>query len=267
MLRLHLSHGRLAAAKNALQAETKKPPCIAEKSSVQWAPSWATWWARRSTTSEEIESHWQTFLDELDRLAALHGEFAEIERVTALIRQSGAPVWAQRLSMSPAAVKDDPEIPALWNDAWMWSRQRGYLEAIDGRGRIFQLNTERRAVEKDLARANQDLVEQLTWLQLREILDQDRGIFRTSVIHGEHCGYRRGTGASTPSLRQCARARWPRRSSVRCWIMPHWRISESFLRTGVFDLRDRDEASQSDSWAIPALLRAKNCLSSATISR
>ncbi len=50
-------------------------------------------------------------------------------------------------------------------------------------------------------------------------------------------------------------------SSVPCWIMPTWRVSDSLPSDcGSFDLVIIDEASQSDITALPAILRAKKLL-------
>ena len=49
--------------------------------------------------------------------------------------------------------------------------------------------------------------------------------------------------------------------AVPCWILPEWRISETIpSEVGLFDLVIIDEASQSDIWAFPALLRGKKLL-------
>lgn len=49
--------------------------------------------------------------------------------------------------------------------------------------------------------------------------------------------------------------------AVPCWIMPHHRVSESLpAELGNFDLVIIDEASQSDAWALPAILRGKKIL-------
>ena len=49
--------------------------------------------------------------------------------------------------------------------------------------------------------------------------------------------------------------------AVPCWIMSHARISEAMPpRLGAFDLVVVDEASQSDLWALPAILRGKTIL-------
>ena len=49
--------------------------------------------------------------------------------------------------------------------------------------------------------------------------------------------------------------------AVPCWIMDHSRISEAMpADIGAFDLVIVDEASQSDLWALPAILRGKTIL-------
>ncbi|WP_346656577.1 AAA domain-containing protein [Pseudomonas sp. SWRI51] len=49
--------------------------------------------------------------------------------------------------------------------------------------------------------------------------------------------------------------------AVPCWIMSHAKISESMpAEIGAFDLVIVDEASQSDLWALPAIVRAKKVL-------
>ena len=49
--------------------------------------------------------------------------------------------------------------------------------------------------------------------------------------------------------------------AVPCWIMNHGRISEAMpADLGTFDLVIVDEASQSDLWALPAILRGKKIL-------
>lgn len=46
--------------------------------------------------------------------------------------------------------------------------------------------------------------------------------------------------------------------AVPCWIMSHNKVSETLPATlGSFDLVVVDEASQSDLWALPAVLRGK----------
>jgi len=72
----------------------------------------------------------------------------------------------------------------------------------------------------------------------------------------------RGTGVRAARYRQDARLAADRaKNALPCWIMPHYRVSESLPpELGLFDLVIVDEASQSTISALPALLRAKQIL-------
>ncbi|WP_407468314.1 AAA domain-containing protein [Xanthomonas campestris pv. raphani] len=72
----------------------------------------------------------------------------------------------------------------------------------------------------------------------------------------------KGTGVRAPRFRKDARDAAERASpAIPCWIMPHYRVSESLpVALGEFDLVIIDEASQSDLTALPAILRAKKIL-------
>ena len=72
----------------------------------------------------------------------------------------------------------------------------------------------------------------------------------------------KGTGKRAVRYRQDAReAAAEAIAAVPCWIMPHYRVSESLpARLGCFDLVIIDEASQSDLSALPALLRGQKLL-------
>jgi hypothetical protein len=63
---------------------------------------------------------------------------------------------------------------------------------------------------------------------------------------------------SVSSVRSSIRTVWIR---VPCWVLPQWRVSETIpSEVGLFDLVVIDEASQSDIWALPVLLRGKKLL-------
>src|SRR6266478_7789467 len=72
----------------------------------------------------------------------------------------------------------------------------------------------------------------------------------------------KGTGIRAERYRRDARRAMTKANrAIRCWIMPHWRVSETLpSELALFDLVIVDEASQSDLWALPALLRAKKLL-------
>jgi very-short-patch-repair endonuclease len=71
-----------------------------------------------------------------------------------------------------------------------------------------------------------------------------------------------GNGIRAVRYRRDARNAMQRAyKAVPCWILPQWRVSETIPpEVGLFDLVIIDEASQSDIWALPALLRGKKLL-------
>ena len=72
----------------------------------------------------------------------------------------------------------------------------------------------------------------------------------------------KGTGKRVPIYIKAAQdAAQLASQAIPCWIMPHYKISESLpAKFADFDLVIIDEASQSDLTALPALMRAKKVL-------
>jgi very-short-patch-repair endonuclease len=221
------------------------------------------WLGNPKREAHAIENGWQAVLDEIDRIRRLRPTFDTVKRVCARIAGAGARIWADKLRTEPAGEGAFNWTPSDWAAAWKWSRQFGYLRRIAGHERVTTLAKKRAELENRIGRTYEELVEQMTWLKLRETLDQDRGLMAAlqlymSALHG----IGKGTGVRAERNRQAARrAMRTGYGAVRCWIMPHWRVSESLpSELALFDLVIVDEASQSDLWALPALLRAKKLL-------
>ena len=213
--------------------------------------------------SQTVEKRWQQILDEFGRLASLQDDLATIDRVSATIAACGGKEWSRQLRTQPVGKDSRDLTPENWAAAWKWTRQCGYLRSIDGRERMQALSAQRANLQNDLGNAYARLVEQLTWLKLRETLDQDRGLMAALQQYMAAIrGIGKGTGIRAVRFRQDARrAMVKANKAIRCWVMPHWRVSESLpSELALFDLVIVDEASQSDLWALPALLRAKKLL-------
>ena len=210
-----------------------------------------------------VEKAWQDVSEEYERLRALLPAFSVVREVCKKIAGSGASMWAERLWCEPAVDSSFELAPPDWGAAWKWSRQFGYLRGIDGRERVQTLTEQRVNLQNDLSASYARLVEQLTWLKLREELDRDRGLMAALQQYMVAIrGIGGGTGIRAVRFRQDARrAMLKANRAIRCWIMPHWRVSETLPSELVlFDLVIVDEASQSDLWSLPALLRAKKVL-------
>ena len=209
----------------------------------------------------EMQATWSSLMSELSRVLGLHSKLESVKRITALVSESGAPGYANRLRSPAGGLTSDELLPSNWRQSWRLKRLDTYLGEIDAQAELKQLSKRRSGIEQDLSKAYQDVVVKRTWLKLAENASPSiRAALQAYLSAIQKIG--KGTGKRAVRYRQDARnAASLANSAVPCWIMPHYRISESLPpELGCFDLVIVDEASQSDLTALPALLRAQKVL-------
>jgi very-short-patch-repair endonuclease len=112
-----------------------------------------------------------------------------------------------------------------------------------------------------LARTYQDLVAEKTWLG---VYNNSPNHIRQALQAYLNAIQAMGSGVGLRAIRHRRNAREAMArayQAVPCWVLPEWRISETIpAEVGLFDLVVIDEASQSDIWALPALLRGQKLL-------
>ncbi|MBV5304852.1 MAG: hypothetical protein JZU70_11750 [Chlorobium sp.] len=198
----------------------------------------------------------------LRRIASLTMDLAQIQDSAACIEQAGASKLASRIRSQPIEMSgEDAVFPVTWRQAWNWARIRTYLDSIEARYELIALSARRRDLEGGLSRLYKDLVSRAAWLATKRnatprILQALAGYATAIRRIGQ------GTGPNATRYRRDAReAMLDAAGAVPCWIMSHARISEAMPPDiGSFDLVIVDEASQSDLWALPAILRGKKIL-------
>ena len=208
----------------------------------------------------DMQAQWSTLMAELVRVLGIGAKLHTVAEVTGRLESSGAPGLA-RLLRQPLTEAIDAALPDNWKQAWRFRRLATHLESIDAQEKLQKLAKERSGIESDLARAYQDVVIKRTWLQLaRNASPSIRAALQAYLAAIQKIG--KGTGKRAVRYRQDARAAARMANpAVPCWIMPHYRVSESLPpELGCFDLVIVDEASQSDLTALPALLRAEKVL-------
>ncbi|PWT91166.1 MAG: DNA helicase, partial [Blastocatellia bacterium] len=211
--------------------------------------------------SKNVSDRWQELTRGLERIHAFKTTLESVRRIAGLIRESGAPKWADAVTTSVVVDGEDPWTSSHWAESWNWSRYRSYLEEIDGRDRFRELSQVRFKYENEIQRAFSEVVRLRTYLGLRRnISHQVEAALNMFMSALRHIG--RGTGIRARRFRRDARSAMEKSyAAVPCWIMPTWRISENLPAVlGSFDLVIIDEASQSDITALPALLRGKRVL-------
>lgn len=210
---------------------------------------------------DDIKTIWVSILDNLKHLHSLSHDFETVRRVTKLIANSGAINWAKMLQENTVSDTQDKLLPDNWKEVWYLSRLVSFVNSIDSRQELVSLAEKRGQLESNLSRLYQDVIAKRTWLKLSENA--------TPNVRASLEAYRAaivliggGTGRRAPRYRKEAQEASEQASlAIPCWIMPHYRISESLpANFGSFDLVIIDEASQSDLTALPALMRAQKVL-------
>lgn len=212
--------------------------------------------------SDRASAQYAELTAELRRIASLTVDLARIKDSAASIEQAGAPKLASRVRSQPVEMSgEDAIFPVTWRQAWNWARIRTYLDNIEARNELLGLSARRRDLEGGLSRLYKDLVSRAAWLATKRNATPKV----LQALAGYAIAIRRigqGTGPNATRYRRDAReAMLDAASAVPCWIMSHARISEAMPPDiGAFDLVIVDEASQSDLWALPAILRGKKIL-------
>ncbi|WP_010196164.1 AAA domain-containing protein [Psychrobacter sp. PAMC 21119] len=222
-------------------------------------------------SDEQLQTDYQELLNELQRVNNLATDLQTVADVTQLIEDNGAPLWAKKLrfelhnnsqdTLASDNLQPDDLLPDNWQQIWRIGRLTSFIDSIDGRKELVQLAKTRGNLEVNLARLYQEAITKRAWLKVAENATPN---VRASLEKYRSAIMRigKGTGKGAHYYRREAReASAGASAAIPCWIMPHYRISESLpAEFGSFDLVIIDEASQSDLTALPAIMRAKKVL-------
>ncbi|MBK3780105.1 very short patch repair endonuclease [Paraburkholderia aspalathi] len=211
--------------------------------------------------SARVAADYTELLVELRRVVGLSDVLSRVREYAERMTESGAAKLAHRVLTVPATDGADAAFPTSWRDAWNWSRIRAHLQQIEARAELVELNERRTNMEAGLSKTYRDLVSQAAWLATK----RNASPKVLQALAGYATAIRRigqGTGPNAVRYRRDAQAAMlDAAGAVPCWIMSHARVSESMpADIGAFDLVIVDEASQSDLWALPAIVRAKKIL-------
>jgi hypothetical protein len=217
---------------------------------------------KESVPRERAAASYAELLEELRRIAALATPLSFVTDMSSRLELAGAPQLAARIrSMPVSGSGEDVSFPTTWREAWNWARVRTHLDAIEAREELLTLAGRRRDVEVGLSRFYEEMVAKAAWLATK----RNASPKVVQALAGYATAVRRigqGTGPNATRYRRDAREMmFDAAGAVPCWIMNHSRISEAMpADIGTFDLVIVDEASQSDLWALPAILRGKKIL-------
>lgn len=216
----------------------------------------------KGTATERVVSQYAELVARLKQVEALAGDISRVESLADGLERAGAGRLAGRIRTVPAcAAGDDEVLPVDWREAWNWARLRNHLDAIEAREELLTMAARRRNLETGLARLYEDMVAKSAWRETKlgasPLVLSALETYRTAI---RRIG--QGTGPNaTRHRRDAQKAMHDAQGAVPCWVMSHSKVSETLPATlGSFDLVIVDEASQSDLWALPAVLRGKKVL-------
>jgi len=212
--------------------------------------------------ADQVSARYQKLVQEVARVESLKPDLQTVNTMADSFKMAGAIKLATRLcNEAVASVGGDTVFPVTWRDAWNWARIKSHLENIEAREELLTLAYRRRELETGLASRYEKMVAKSAWRSAKAgATPKVLAALATYTAAMGKIG--KGLGGNAPMWRRNARlAMANARGAVPCWIMSHAKVSESLpAELGSFDLVIVDEASQSDIWALPAVLRGKKIL-------
>ncbi len=260
-LQFHIDRGNLAST--LFRIETIRQKLIGRKGPIvdEVREFFTSSLGNKQEDDLRLQTKWHALVSELIRLGSIRPDLDQIALISAEIERSSALHWAARIRTQAAEVDHDPVVPSDWREAIEWRCAVALLDSIDIHHLLRNLSDERRTHTSSLAHKYQELVAEKCWLNVfnnsPDSVQQDLKRYLNAI-------QAMGTGLGLRAMRyrkdaQEAMTRAYR--AVPCWVLPQWRVSETIpSEVGLFDLVIIDEASQSDIWALPVLLRGKKLL-------
>lgn len=261
-LRSHLTRAELAQAATQLATLQEKLAGTAGPISVLLRKFVERELGSNTVQVERIVAGYAELVSEVRRVEGLVHDVGVVNELAARLERAGGAKLAARVrSEAVSSSGEDAAFPVSWRDAWNWARVKAHLETIEAREELRTLAARRRDLEAGLARLYEDLVSKAAWLSTK--LGASPKVL--SALETYRTAVRRigqGTGPNaTRHRRDAQKAMNDAQGAVPCWVMSHAKVSETLpAQLGCFDLVIVDEASQSDLWALPAVLRGKKIL-------
>ncbi|MFI0372390.1 AAA domain-containing protein [Actinomadura sp. 1N219] len=194
---------------------------------------------------------WDAALADASRLAALH---PRVERLNDLHGRLAAvaPRWARRILDTGGDGCGDP---SRLGSLWRWRQAETWLRAIIDADDLGQVQRRLDEVREEQRRLTLELTRRSAWLAMKRGLGHAQrqalvGWLQTLRKIGK------GTGVNANKWRAEARRLMPEAmGAVPVWIMPYYRVAESFDPSVAppFDVVIVDESSQCDVFAIGLL--------------
>lgn len=195
---------------------------------------------------------WEATLEDVRRVRALRDD---VERLDALAKNLAeyAPAWSNRI-LDTRGDEGACGPAALGSQAWEWRQAQTWLHGIISGDDPAALQRQLETRSRIAAKLTGELASASAWLAVGERLtDAERQALTAWAQALKKVG--KGTGKYAQKWRAVAQQSMEKaQSAVPVWIMPTYRVVESFdPANAMFDVVIVDESSQCDVFALAAL--------------
>jgi very-short-patch-repair endonuclease len=261
-LRSHLTRAELARAATQLATLQEKLAGTSGPISAALRAFMEKELGSGTTPVERIVARYSELVGEVRRIEGVAHDIGTVAELAGRIESAGAPKLGARIRTQPVGSSGEDHVFAVsWREAWTWARVRAHLDKIEAREELRTLAAGRRDLERGLAKRYESMVSSAAWLSTK--LGASPKVLSALETYRTAIGrIGKGTGPNAIRHRRDAqKAMLDAQGAVPCWVMSHAKVSETLpAQLGCFDLVIVDEASQSNLWALPAVLRGKKLL-------
>lgn len=234
-----------------LSSELKKERS-AENESVH--PSWDS---LQAACQQKDPERWEAAIKDIARLETIQPEILNYQQLIIRLAEV-CPKWCDQLvsGHKPSSL----QIKEL-EKAWLWSQLNHWLNELQQQKSVEEIEEEIQLARRKESILISKLVAEQTWkIQLEQTDDQQKRSLTTWMQMTKKLG--KGTGKYASKYRKSASKEMNNcRNAIPVWIMPLQRVIENIeLTNDLFDVVIVDESSQSNLFALSALLRAKKAV-------
>jgi superfamily I DNA and/or RNA helicase/very-short-patch-repair endonuclease len=215
-------------------------------------------WDNLQTACEQKDAErWEATIKSIARLETIQHEIVTYQQLKTKLAEV-CPIWCDQIASGHL-----PSSSQMKNieKAWLWSQLNHWLHELQQQKSVEEIEKEIQLAYRKESVLISKLAAELTWkIQLEQTDEQQKRSLTTWMQMTKKLG--KGTGKYASKYRKSASKEMNNcKKAIPVWIMPLQRVVENIeLTNDLFDVVIVDESSQSNLFALSALLRAKKAV-------
>lgn len=253
----------LRAVRSMLILKEKMKVIEQLKEYLQWGVSannaHSLWMDLMQAVEKRDVDSYQQVMEKLNKIQEIEKAYYHFEKIEAKLIKI-APLWVLEILTASSQGKE-LTAPENWREAIAYSQLRTWMDELYEKTQTEELIEEIHQQEDREKKLVESIVAQSTWLKLikRTTEEQKRSLVAWLQFVRK---IGKGTGKYANKHRENARKQMvTAKGAIPVWIMPIHRVIENIdLQNEPFDVVIVDESSQSNLFALSALVRAKKAV-------